>query len=116
MSLYKVTRTAILCAVALVALPLLASARPKPTNTQVEKKSIRLDDPATVDGKKLKPGKYDVLIEGNKVRFEQDGQVVVSAPCNWKAMPYKSQYDSVTLSSNNVLQELEFEGSNRLSK
>ncbi len=113
MLFYKMTRTAILCAVALMALPLLASARPKATNPQVEKKNIVLDDPATVNGKTLKPGKYEVVIDGNQVKFEQDGQTVVQAPCDWKTMPYKSAYDSTTYSAQHVLQELEFEGSNK---
>jgi len=108
---YKMIRGAILCAVALLALPLLASARPKSTNTQIEKKTIDLDRTAMVDGKALAPGKYEVLIEGNKVNFEQDGKTVATAPCDWKTLQNKSQYDSTTFSAQNVLQELEFEGS-----
>lgn len=113
MLFYKVTRSAILCAVALLAIPLLASARPKSTNIQMEKKSIDLDRTATLDGKTLAPGKYEVLIEGNTVNFERDGRIVATAPCDWKTMQYKSQFDSTTLSAKNVLQELEFEGSNQ---
>ena len=111
MLIYKVTRSAILCAVALLAIPLLASARPKSTNTQMEKKSIDLDRTASVDGKTLAPGKYEVLIEGNKVDFERNGQTVVTAPCDWKTLQYKSEYNSTTFSANHVLTELEFEGS-----
>ena len=111
MSLFKAMGSAILCAAALLAFPLLASARPKAVNTQVEKKSIELDDPATVDGKTLKPGKYELLIDGNKVSFERDGQTVVTATCDWKTMPNKSEYNSATFSSKRVLQEIEFEGS-----
>jgi hypothetical protein len=108
---YKVTRSAILCFVALLAIPLLASARPKSTNTQMEKKSIDLDRTALIDGKTLAPGKYEVVIEGNKINFERDGQTVATAQCDWKTLQYKSQYNSTTFSAKNVLQELEFEGS-----
>ncbi len=111
MLVHKVTRSAILFAVAFLAIPLLASARPKSANTQMEKKSIELDKTATVDGKTLTPGKYEVLIEGNKVSFERDGQTVVTAPCDWKTMRNKSEYNSKTFSANNVLLELDFEGS-----
>lgn len=113
MLIYKVTRSAILCAVALLAIPLLASARPKSENPQMEKKTIDLDRTATVDGKTLAPGKYEVLVEGDKVNFERDGKTVVTAPCDWKTMPYKSQYNSTTFSAKDVLQELEFAGSNQ---
>lgn len=113
MLLLKAMGGAVLCATALLASPLLASARPKAVNTRVEKKSIDLEDPATVDGKTLAPGKYDILIEGNKVSFERDGRTVVTAPCDWKTMPNKSEYNSATYSSKRVLQEIEFEGSNQ---
>ena len=113
MSFYRITRSAIFCAVALLAIPLFASARSKPSNTQMEKKSMELDKTATVDGKTLTPGKYEVVIEGNKVSFERDGQTVVTARCDWKTMQHKSPYDSKTFSANNVLLELEFEGSSQ---
>ena len=113
MSLFKAMGSAILCAAALLALPLLASARPKAVNTQVEKKNITLEDTAMVDGKTLAPGKYDLVIEGKKVSFERDGRTVLTAPCDWKTMPNKSAYNSVTFSSKEVLQEIEFEGSNQ---
>ena len=111
MLVYKVTRSAILCAVALLAIPLLATARPKSTNPRIEKKSIDLDRAATVDGKTLAPGKYEVLIEENMVNFERDGKTVITAQCDWKTLPYKSPYNSTTFSRKNALQELEFEGS-----
>lgn len=110
---YHFARNAILCAVAFMAIPLFASARSKSETTQTEKKTIDLGSQATVDGKTLAPGKYEVLIEGNKVSFERDGQSVVTAPCDWKTLPFKAEYNSTTLSAKNVLQELQFEGSNR---
>jgi hypothetical protein len=113
MSLLRGTCTAILCGIAFIAAPLVASARPKTENSAVMKKSLQLDDRATVDGKTLTPGTYEVLIDGNKVSFERDGKTVVTAPCQWETMPNKSEYNSTTLSATKVLQELEFEGSNR---
>ncbi len=110
---YKVFSSSILCAVVLLAIPAFASARPKSENTKVEKKTVELSDQATVDGKTLMPGKYEVLIEGNKVTFEHDGQMVVTAPCDWKMLNFKPEYNSTTLSANKVLQELQFEGSNQ---
>lgn len=111
MSLYRVTSGAILCAFALIALPVLASAKPRPENTQMEKKTLELNNPATVDGKTLTPGTYEVMIDGNKVSFDRDGHTVVTAPCNWKAMQFKAPYDSTTISSNHAIKELQFEGS-----
>ena len=113
MSLYRVTCGAILCAFALIAIPVMASPKPKIENPQMEKKSLQLDNSATVDGKTLAPGTYEVLIEGNKVSFDQDGHTVVTAPCNWKTLQFKPNYNSTTISANHAIQELQFEGSNR---
>jgi hypothetical protein len=110
---YKITRTTILCTAAFMALPLFAAAKPKPASTQTEKKSVELSTAAIVDGKTLAPGKYEVLVEGNKAVFEHNGQTVVTAPCDWKTMAHKSPYDSVVTSSTNVLQEIDFQGSNQ---
>jgi outer membrane usher protein FimD/PapC len=109
----KVTRSVIFCAAALIAIPLVASARPKSENTQVEKKTIQLDTQATVDGKTLMPGKYEVLIDGNKVSFDREGHTLATARCDWKTLSYKSQYNSTTLSAKHSITELEFQGSNR---
>lgn len=113
MILNKVTRNAIFGAAALIAIPLVASARPKSENKQVEKKTIQLDMQTTVDGKNLAPGKYEVLIHGNQVSFDRDGRTVATARCDWKTLGRKSDYDSTTLSANHSITELEFGGSNR---
>ncbi len=113
MSANRMNRTAFLCGIALMAMPLVASARSGATSTKVEKKSFLLDDPATIDGKTLKPGKYEVVINGNKANFEVNGRTVVTASCNWKTMNFKAPYDSLSISSHKVLQEIQFEGSNK---
>lgn len=102
---------AILCALALAAMPLVASARPTTEDQRVEKKTIQLNHAATVDGHTLKPGEYQVVVEGNKVRFEQNKMTVLTAPCDWRDMNYKPQYDSTTYSANNALKEIQFAGS-----
>ena len=113
MSNRKLTGSAVFCAVILFAIPLVASARPKADTTSMEKKSITLDSAASVDGKTLAPGNYNVLVEGKTVKFERDGKVVASAPCDWKALNFKAQYNSIELSAKNVVQELQFEGSSQ---
>lgn len=110
MSFYKITLNLSLSAIAFIAMPLLASAKPKPTNPAMEKKSIEVNQSATVDGKTLTPGTYEILIDGNKISFEHDGKTVVTAPCDWKSLTYKSPYDSTTYSKNGAIQEIEFAG------
>lgn len=113
MAVYKMTCVAILSAFAFLALPQHSFASSKPENTQVEKKNMQLDDQTTVDGKTLLPGQYKVLVNGDKVTFEKDGQDVLTAPCQWKTLEFKAPYDAKLYSANHVLQELQFEGSNQ---
>jgi len=103
LSLNRVTCGAILCAFALISMPALISAKPKMENPQMEKKSLQLENSAKVDGKTLTPGQYEVVINGNKVSFEQDGHAVVTAPCNWKTLDFKAPYDATTISANHVI-------------
>lgn len=113
MDMYKMTCVAILSAFAFLALPQHVLASSKPENTRMEKKSMQLDAQTTVDGKTLMPGEYKVLINGDKVTFEKDGQGVVTAPCQWKTLKFKAEYNAKLFSANHVLQELQFEGSNQ---
>jgi hypothetical protein len=110
MSIYKLAGSLSLSAIGFLALPLLASARPKATNTETEKKALELFEPASVDGKTLTPGRYEVLIEGKQVSFERNGEAVVTASCDWKTMDHKAPYDSTTFSKNHSIQELQFHG------
>lgn len=112
-SAWKTSLTGIVCGVAFLALPVLASARPKVEDSQIEKKTIQLDQSATVDGKTLQPGEYRVVIDGDKASFERDGKTIVTASCDWRMMNHRAPYSSETFSENSVLQELEFAGSNQ---
>src|SRR5215469_6417354 len=105
MVVYKMTCVAILSAFAFLALPQHVLAGSKPENTQMEKKSIQLDNQTTVDGKTLMPGEYKVLINGDKVTFEKDGQDVLTARCQWKTLNFKAQQNAKVFSANHVLQE-----------
>ncbi|HEX3376079.1 MAG TPA: hypothetical protein VHS29_04420 [Candidatus Acidoferrales bacterium] len=112
MSIYRTSLNLGLAAIVFFTLPLLASARPKTTNPEPEKKSIKLFDPAIVDGKTLAPGTYEIVIADKKASFELHGKTIVTAPCDWKMMEHKSPYNSSTLSDGKVLQEIQFQGSN----
>ena len=106
----KILRITTVSVTLLMTLPLIAFARPKPTATQMEKKTVEIGKTVTVDGKTLAPGKYEVFIENNKAEFEQDGRTLLTARCQWKSLDSKSPYDS-TQTDKDVLQEIEFQGS-----
>ena len=113
MSRNKEIRNAVLFTAAVLAGPLIASAKPKDADAQVKKEKIELFDHATVDGKELAPGGYEVIVEGQNVRFERNGHTLVTAPCDWKTLEHGAPYSSVTLSATKVIEEIQFQGSNR---
>ena len=86
-----------------------AFGRPKPVSSEM--KRVELTEPVTVNGAKLSPGNYELVIDNGKATFQKNGQTVATAACDWKALPSKSPYDSVTTDKQDVLRQIDFAGS-----
>jgi hypothetical protein len=70
-----------------------------------------LVDTATLGGKQLKPGTYDVKADDNKVTLMRDGKIVAEAPVQWKDESKKSQYSAVvTDGDGNQIRSVHFNG------
>jgi hypothetical protein len=72
-------------------------------------KTVRLGATATVAGKTLQAGEYDLVVNGNQAKFSSKGKVVADVPCTWKTLPAKSDHDMV-LTSGSTMTEIEFKG------
>ena len=72
-------------------------------------KRVHLSSPATVGGKTLQVGDYDLLISGNQAKFTSNGKVVAEVPCTWKTLETKPAYDQVLINGGAVT-EIEFQG------
>jgi hypothetical protein len=87
-----------------MALPLWVSAA-----TDSLHKTVHLGATATVAGKTLQEGDYDLVVSGNQAKFASKGKVVAEVPCTWKTLPAKADHDLV-LTSGGVVTEIEFQG------
>ncbi|MGB9245112.1 MAG: hypothetical protein WCC03_17305 [Candidatus Acidiferrales bacterium] len=98
----------ILAALAL-AIPIAARADDSKTVKPVSHIAVDLHSSATLVGKDLKPGTYQVSADETKMTISRDGKVVAEAPIEWKDGQSKASYTSVVLDSNQIA-EVHFGG------
>jgi hypothetical protein len=87
-----------------MALPIWVAAAPDSMH-----KTIHLGSNATVAGKQLTEGDYDLVVSGNQAKFANKGKVVAEVSCTWKTLPNKADHDLVLLDGTAVT-EIEFQG------
>jgi hypothetical protein len=98
----------ILAALAL-AMPIAARADDSKTVKPVSRVAVDLHNAATLAGKDLKPGTYQVSADESKMTISRDGKVVAEAPIEWKDGESKASYTSVVVNSNQIT-EIHFGG------
>ena len=98
----------ILAALAL-AMPIAARADDSKTVKPVSRVAVDLHNAATLAGKDLKPGTYQVSADESKMTISRDGKVVAEAPIEWKDGQSKASYTSVVVNSNQIA-EIHFGG------
>ncbi len=98
----------ILAALAL-AIPIAARADDSKAVKPVSHVAVDLHSSATLAGKDLKPGTYQVSADETKMTISRDGKVVAEAPIEWKDGQSKASYTSVVLDSNQIA-EVHFGG------
>ena len=73
-------------------------------------KTVHIGSNATVAGKALTSGDYDLVVDGNQAKFtSKRGKVVAEVPCTWKNLPAKAEHDMVMIDSGAVT-EVQFQG------
>jgi hypothetical protein len=76
--------------------------------------TMNLVNPATIAGRQLKPGTYDVKADDSKVTLSRNGKVVAQAPVQWKGEMSKSKYSSIVTDGDaNQVKEIHFNGKTR---
>jgi hypothetical protein len=103
---------------ALVALVIPAAARGNNGNKNKSTVSATMDllNPATLGGKQLKPGTYEVKADDNKLTVMKDGKTVAEAPLQWKDESGKSQYSAIiTDGDGKSIKEVHFIGKTRFA-
>jgi hypothetical protein len=75
----------------------------------VSRVAVDLHSAATLAGKDLKPGTYQVSADGSKMTISRDGKVMAEAPIEWKDGQSKASYTSVVTDGNQIT-EVHFDG------
>src|ERR1700722_11042369 len=93
--------------VALLSLPALTA----PAWAKNQTADVRLNQPATIEGISLQPGKYHIVVyeEGTEVKFIRDGKIVAYVLANWVRLDKKAEHSGLLLSGDEV-DEIEFAG------
>jgi hypothetical protein len=97
-----------------IAMPLMASANAgKDTKSITAQMDIVKD--ATIGGKEVKAGTYDVKVNETKVTLSRNGKVVAEAPVQWKDASSKSSYSAIVIDGGTV-KEIYFNGKSRYAQ
>ena len=91
------------------AMPIAARADDSKTIKPVSRVAVDLHSSATLAGKDLKPGTYQVSADETKMTILRDGKVVAEVPIEWKDGQGKASYTSVVTDSNQIT-EVHFGG------
>jgi hypothetical protein len=101
---------------AALALVIPASARNNGAKDSKSTVSVTMDlvNNATIGGKQLKPGTYDVKADDAKVTLSVNGKVVAEAPVQWKDEKNKAKYSAIITDGDaNQVKEVHFNGKTR---
>jgi hypothetical protein len=94
----------------LVVMPV--AARDNAKNGKATVAEVELLSPASMAGKQLKPGTYQVKADDSKVTLTLDGKVIVEAPVQWKDETNKPRYSQIVTTDDQV-KEIHFGGKMR---
>jgi len=95
-----------------IAMPLAARSNAgKDTKSTVSAQMDIVKD-ATIGGKEVKAGTYDVKANETKVTFSRNGKVVAEAPVQWKDEQSKSLHSMLVIDGSSV-KEIHFTGKSR---
>lgn len=76
---------------------------------------MELVNDATIGGKQVKAGTYDVKADGSKITLSHNGKVVAESPVEWKDEAAKSPYSAIVVDSGAV-KEVHFNGKTRYAE
>jgi hypothetical protein len=84
-------------------------------NSKTVSASMEIVNDATIGGKQVKAGTYNVKADETKVTLSLNGKVVAEAPVEWKDEQSKPKYSSITVDSGSV-KEIHFNGKARYAE
>lgn len=97
-----------------IATPLVARANAGKDTKSISAQMDIVKD-ATIGGKEVKAGTYDVKVNETKVTLSRNGKVVAEAPVQWKDASSKSSYSAIVIDGGAV-KEIYFNGKSRYAQ
>lgn len=98
-----------------LAMPLAARNNAGKNTKSTASGTMEILSDATVGGKQVKAGTYDVKADETKVTLSRNGKVVAEAPVQWKDEQSKSKYSSIVVDTGAV-KEIHFNGKVRYAE
>ena len=98
-----------------LAMPLAARNSSEKSSKPIASTTLILVSDATVGGKQVKAGTYDVKATESTVKFLHNGKVVAESPIEWKDEQSKQKDPSVTTDSG-AMTEVHFAGKARYAE
>jgi|GEM_PF-806771 len=115
MSLTGRNRVMVMLAVLALALSLAARSAAAKGSKAVARATVQVSENATLAGKQLKPGTYNVRASESTLTLSQNGKVVAEAPIEWNNEATGSPSSAVMIDSGAVT-EVHFEGKTRYAR
>lgn len=114
MSRSRIHHLLVALAVLALVVPMAARANPKKDPKSVHASMDLLSD-ASLGGKQVKAGTYEVRANEGTLTLMRGGKVIAEAPIEWKAESSKAEYSSIILESG-AMKEVHFSGANRYAQ
>jgi hypothetical protein len=98
-----------------IAMPVVTHANSNKDNKSTASAQMDVVKDATIGGKEVKAGTYDVKATETKVTLLRNGKVVAEAPVQWKDEQSKSSFSSIVMDGSTV-KEIHFNGKSRYAE
>lgn len=89
---------------------LIAAAFVVPTFAKPVDRRINFDHTARIGTTELRPGEYELIVDGDHLTLKHGKQVVAEAPAHWEKRDTKAESDAVEFGPGNTISEIRFSG------
>ena len=89
---------------------LLAAALVVPTFAKQIDRRINFDHTAKLGQTEIRPGQYELIVDGDHVTLKHGKQVIAEAPAHWEKRDTKPDSDAVQYGPGNTISEIHFSG------
>ena len=89
---------------------LIAAAFVVPTFAKPLDRRINFDHAAKIGQTEIRPGDYELIVDGDHLTLKHGKQVVAEAPARWEKRDNKAETDAIQFGPGNTILEIRFAG------